>query len=198
MLQITPELLELAYGQPRRGVRFELWAPFLTEVALCYHLDTATRLGAFLAQVGHESGRLQFVVELWGPTAQQRRYEGTDLAARLGNTQPGDGPRYKGHGLIQVTGRTNHRSMTQRLRRRFPEARVPDFEANPQALMEHRWAALSAGEFWASRNLNALADAGDFLQLTKRVNGGTNGLADRQALFARALPACLLCGVDHA
>lgn len=193
---VTEELLELSFGPPLRGAKYALWAPFLTEVAQVYSLDTAQRLGAFLAQLGHESGRLRFVREIWGPTAQQRKYEPpSDLATMLGNTQPGDGSRFKGHGLFQVTGRSNHAQMTKRLRARFPELKVPDFVADPEALCQPLWACLSAGEFWDSRNLSQYADSGDFVRLTRRINGGTNGLADRQALYSRALPACLLLGV---
>lgn len=193
---VTPELLELAYGKARRGVRYDLWAPFLSEVVPTYLLDSAPRLAAFLSQVGHESGRLMYVSELWGPTEQQKRYEpGTDLAKVLGNTEPGDGSRYRGHGLIQVTGRANHHAMTKRLRARLAEMPVPDFEADPKALCMPLWAAMSAGEFWAYKGLNALADTGDVRRVTKRVNGGTNGLADRQALYSSALAACILCGV---
>lgn len=192
-MEVTPALLEMIYGRPRGGGKFALWAPILTEVGATYHLDTPQRLAAFLAQIGHESGRLRYTRELWGPTAQQKRYEPpSSLAKTLGNTQPGDGRRFMGHGLIQVTGRANHRLMTARLRKSRPDLRVPDFEADPAALADPLWAALSAGEFWSARGLNRLADEGDLVRLTRRINGGTNGLADRQALYSQALPACIL------
>lgn len=196
MPTITPDLLEQCYGRPQKGVSFDLWAPYLDEAATAYELTTAQRLGMFLAQVGHESGRLRFVRELWGPTSQQRKYEpGGSLAAQLGNMKPGDGFRYRGHGLIQVTGAANHRAMTQALRRRHPELKVPDFEADPDALCMPLWASLSAGEYWALHDLNHWADLGDFTKVTRKINGGTNGLADRQVIYSRALPACLLAGV---
>ena len=151
------------------------------------------RLAAFLAQVGHETGRLAFLSEIWGPTEQQKRYDPpTDLARRLGNTRQGDGSLFRGHGAIQVTGRTNHRLMTQRLRIRFPDIRVPDFEAEPTKLATPYWGLMAAGEFWALKDLNRYADAGDFATMTRRINGGLNGLADRQAIYSAALPACLL------
>lgn len=189
---VTPELLELAYGKAQRGVRFDVYAPLLTEVAQTYQLNTAQRLAAFLAQIGHESGRLLYVREIWGPTEVQKGYEGR---LDLGNTQPGDGFRFRGHGLIQVTGRANHAAMTVRLRKRFPDLKVPDFVATPDALSLPMWACMSSGEFWDSRNLNALADIGDQRRITKKVNGGYNGLADRLALYSSALGACLLNGV---
>ena len=190
---VTPELLTLTYNCTAQ--RALLWAPLLAKVCEVYELTTRQRVACFLAQVGHESGRLRYTKELWGPTAQQRRYEpGTTLAKRLGNVQEGDGARYMGRGLIQVTGRAGYRAITQALRKRFPALKVPNFEANPAALQLPLWSALSAGEFWALRNLNRYADAYDFVGLTKRINGGTNGLADRQRLYAAALPALLLTG----
>lgn len=194
MSEVTAELLGLAYGKPRKGVKFELWAPIFTEVGVCYGLSTPQRLAAFLAQVGHETGRLAYLHELWGPTAQQKRYEPvTTLSVALGNTQAGDGARFKGHGAIQVTGRANHRLMTQRLRHRFPDMRVPDFEASPDLLGVPFWGMVAAGEFWAVKDLNRYADSGDLVTMTRRINGGLTGLAERQALYSLALPACFLC-----
>lgn len=160
------------------------WSGPISDAALAYEINTKPRLAAFLAQIGHESGRLKYTAELWGPTKAQKRYEGrTDL----GNTHPGDGSRFRGHGLIQITGRGNHRRVTQRLRARFPDREVPDFEATPLALTLPEWAAISAADFWDGIGGNATADAGKFITLTKRINGGINGLADRQALYNRAL-----------
>lgn len=167
--------------------RYERWIPFLAKVFTVYEINTPQRVACFLAQVGHESGRFRFLRELWGPTAQQKRYElGTTLARRLGNTHEGDGKRYAGRGLIQVTGRANYRDMTARLRRRLG-MKVPDFVTAPLLLEDPTWAVLSAGEFWASRNLNTYADTYDFIGMTKRINGGTTGLFDRQYLYARAI-----------
>ena len=112
----------------------------------------------------------------------QGRYEGR---ADLGNTKPGDGFRFRGRGLIQVTGRANHAAARDRLRARFGGG-VPDFEELPDRLAEPQWAALSAGDFWDRHGLNALADAGDFMRITKAINGGTNGYADRVARLETA------------
>lgn len=146
-----------------------------------YGIDTPARLAAFLAQISHESGAFRRVREIWGPTDVQRRYEGRK---DLGNTQPGDGERFKGRGFIQTTGRFNYAKTRDRLRERFGD--VPDFEQDPEALEEMRWACLSACDYWDSRGLNALADAGNFEQITRRINGGLNGQADRLARWERA------------
>ena len=172
--------------QLRRGLgitaeRADYWDDFLNEAMSLYGITTKARIAAFLAQVGHESARLRYTSEIWGPTATQRRYEGRK---DLGNTYPGDGSRFRGHGLIQTTGRYNHRRVTQRLRARFPNLGVPDFEAEPQKLTLPRWAALSAADFWDSIGGNALADAGKFETLTRRINGGLNGYKDRINLLA--------------
>lgn len=180
---MTPETISICTGA--RIDRAQRFAAELCAGMAIYRIDTPARQAAFLAQIGHESGGLRYTTELWGPTPAQIRYEGrTDL----GNVQPGDGSRFRGHGLIQVTGRANHARATYRLRQRFG-SEVPDFEINPEALAEPRWTVLSACDFWDDKNLNVLADAGDFLKITRVINGGINGLADRQALYASALRA---------
>ncbi|GAA5184056.1 glycoside hydrolase family 19 protein [Niveibacterium umoris] len=181
--------------------RAEMWLPHLQAAArLCDVDEDHNRLACFLAQVGHESGRLRYTREIWGPTAQQKRYEyGTPLAKSLGNFRPGDGKRYMGRGLIQVTGRVNYHITTQRMREALKEGvsnandlpDVPDFEDDPEALERPMWAALSAGLYWKLHKLNLYADKHDFVTLTRRINGGINGLADRQALFATAFSSLL-------
>lgn len=180
----APTLITL--DQLRRGLgisreRADYWDDWLNEAMSLYQITTKPRIAAFLAQVGHESGRLKYVAELWGPTATQRRYEGRK---DLGNIYPGDGSRFRGHGLIQTTGRYNHKRVTQRLRARFPTLGVPDFEAEPKKLTLPRWAALSAADYWDMIGGNQMADAGQFKLLTKRINGGYNGYQDRLNLLA--------------
>lgn len=153
-----------------------------------YGIDTPLRKAAFLAQIGHESGGLRYSTELWGPTPTQARYEGR---ADLGNTQPGDGKRFRGHGLIQITGRFNHARMRDRLGEKFPTRIVPDFEADPEALALPEWAALSAADFWDDHKLNDWADKGDFDGVSDIINrgrktakeGDANGYGDRLALY---------------
>lgn len=178
-MNITTDTLRAALGCST--LRAASWAPHLQRACEIFAINTPARLAAFLAQIGHESGRLQFSREIWGPTPAQARYEGR---ADLGNTQPGDGRRFAGRGLIQTTGRANYGATRDGLRKFMPD--VPDFEADPAALEQSEWAALSAAWYWHDRGLNALADVGDFRRICLRVNGGTNGMADRLALWAKA------------
>jgi putative chitinase len=149
-----------------------------------YDINTPARQAAFLSQIGHESGGLKWIKEIWGPTDTQRRYE---MRTDLGNNRPGDGFLYRGRGWIQLTGRDNYRRASQRLRERFPDC--PDFEADPDAVATARWAALTAAEFWHNAGLNALADQGRYETITRRINGGLNGYADRLARYEDAKQA---------
>lgn len=149
-----------------------------------FDINNPARQAAFLAQIGHESGGLRWIREIWGPTSAQLRYE---VRGDLGNNQPGDGRRYAGRGWIQLTGRDNYRRAYQRLRERFPDC--PDFEAEPERVATARWAALTAAEFWYNAGLNTLADQGKFETITRRVNGGLNGYADRLARYEDAKQA---------
>ncbi|MFA7291828.1 MAG: glycoside hydrolase family 19 protein [Rhodocyclaceae bacterium] len=176
-------LNQLATATGARIDRAQMFLPHLLEAMDAYGIDTAPRMAAFLAQIGHESGGLRWAAEIWGPTKAQSGYEGRK---DLGNTQPGDGSKFRGHGLIQTTGRANHAAVRDRLRVKFPHLTVPDFEADPEALMQPRWAALSAADFWDMKSLNLLADVEDFMRITRRVNGGTNGYEDRLARYEKA------------
>ncbi|WP_415915391.1 glycoside hydrolase family 19 protein [Pseudomonas amygdali] len=161
---------------PNAGQKAGVFAPVLNTAMSKYQIVTPLRIAAFIAQVGHESGQLRYVREIWGPTTQQLGYEGRK---DLGNTVPGDGSKYRGRGLIQITGRANYAECA--------EALGLDLINHPELLELAQHAARSAAWFWHRAALNTLADKGDFLTITKRINGGTNGLADRQALYARAL-----------
>jgi putative chitinase len=136
-----------------------------------FGIDTPARQAAFLAQIGHESAQLRYVREL----ASGEAYEGRK---DLGNTSPGDGVKYKGRGLIQITGKTNYVQMMMAL--------DLDCVEHPEVLEEPVNACRSAAWWWNNRGLNQLADKGDFLRITKVINGGTNGLADREALYKAA------------
>ncbi|MDH2918464.1 MAG: hypothetical protein PXX73_04645 [Sideroxydans sp.] len=149
----------------------------LDAAMLRYDITTLPRIRAFLAQVAHESGRLQFVREIWN-LAQcpwQAKYEGR---IDLGNTRAGDGKLYMGRGLIQITGRANYAACSRALGR--------DFVLHPELLELPVNAALSAAWFWQSHGCNELADAQKFITLTRVINGGTNGLSDRLALLEQA------------
>ncbi|ABL71673.1 peptidoglycan-binding protein [Paracoccus denitrificans] len=155
-------------------------------------LERPHRLAHYLGQLVHESAGWRYDREIWGPTAAQKRYEGR---ADLGNTQPGDGSRFRGRGPIQITGRANYRSFAawaQKLDRR-----APDFESDPEAVNTDPWEGLGPIWYWSTGNptrasLNGLADANDLTMITRRINGGTNGMADRQARYVRA--ALVLAG----
>ena len=147
-----------------------------------YAIVTRLRIAAFIAQIGHESGQLQWVREL-GSDQYLSKYDTGTWAKRLGNTPEadGDGQKYRGRGLIQVTGRANYAACSEAL---FGDARL----LNTPELLEHPvCASMSAGWYWQRAGLNTLADQGDFLTITRRINGGTNGLSDREALYKRAL-----------
>jgi len=157
----------------------QTFLPFINAILPQFGINTPLREAAFLAQVAHESGELKFWEEIWGPTAAQKRYEPpSDLASRLGNTQPGDGKRYRGRGPIQITGRSNYRKYGGLLNL--------DLEGNPDLAATTQVGLQVACLFWKTNGLNELADVSDFLTITKRINGGTNGLADRQKYYERA------------
>lgn len=129
-----------------------------------YQINTVERQAAFLAQLAHESGSLKYVREIASGEAYEHRRD-------LGNVEPGDGVKFKGRGLIQVTGRANYQALSIALNY--------DFIKDPEALEKPGAASLSAGWFWNLKKLNDLADSGDFKKITKRINGGYNGMADR-------------------
>jgi putative chitinase len=136
-----------------------------------FEIDTPQRMRMFLAQIGHESGELRYVRELASGEAYEHRID-------LGNTEPGDGVRYKGRGLIQLTGRRNYTEASAALG-------LPLIES-PELLETPLNAARSAGWFWYKNNLNSLADLGKFDAITRRINGGYNGKKDRDRLYALA------------
>ena len=172
---MTPETLAKAMKIPL--ARAQKWAPALTDAMREGAINTQLRQSAFLAQIGHESGSLIYVREIGGPS-YFAKYNGRK---DLGNTQPGDGSRFFGRGLIQVTGRSNYAKCSQAL---FGDDRLLK---TPDLLEQPEWAAKSAVWFWSTRNLNELADADRFTDLTKKINGGTNGIEDRKARYRLAL-----------
>lgn len=186
-MKITANLLIEIYHCPSsRAARFA--AP-LDKAMRAYDINTKARVSQFLSHIGHESGRLRYTSELWGPTKQQKKYDiasGSALSHALGNVHIGDGSKYRGHGLLQTTGRGNHVRVRDRLRKKFTKMNVPDFEAYPELLSQPVWACLSACDYWDMRNLNYYADRHAFVTITRRINGGTNGLADRKQLLIRA------------
>lgn len=179
-MQITEQQLKRI--MPLAGSRAAVYVNPLNSAIAYYGINTPQRVGAFLAQVGHESGQLRYTKELGG-NAYLSKYDTGTLAARLGNTPAadGDGQMYAGRGLIQVTGRSNYLACSLAL---FGDRRLLN---TPQLLEEPQWAAMSAGWYWSGHRLNELADAGDFAAITRAINGGLNGQADRLALYDQSL-----------
>ncbi|RML30813.1 Glycoside hydrolase [Pseudomonas savastanoi pv. savastanoi] len=173
----TQQLLQIL---PNASSRAGVFVPVLNVAMSKYAIVTRLRIAAFLAQVGHESGQLRYVREL-GSDQYLDKYDTGRLAERLGNTpeDDDDGQLYRGRGLIQVTGRDNYTACA--------EALGLDLLEHPELLELPEHAAMSAAWFWHCAGLNTLADKGEFLAITKRINGGTNGQADRQMLYERAL-----------
>lgn len=171
---ITAEQLKQIYPQAT-AANIEMYLPFLNSLLPQFGIDTPARVCTFLAQVGHESGQLRYNKEIWGPTAAQKGYEGRK---DLGNVIVGDGTKFKGRGLIQITGRANYSS--------FAQATGVDCINNPVLLEQPEYAVMTACWFWQKNNLNKYADSGDFKTLTKRINGGVNGWADRCEIWERA------------
>ena len=161
---------------PNAGRQAGVFVPALNTAMNRYGIVGTPRAAAFVAQVGHESGQLHYVREIWGPTAQQAGYEGR---ADLGNTVKGDGSKYRGRGLIQITGRANYAACG--------EALGLDLLSKPELLELPQHAAMSAAWFWSMKGLNTPADQGQFVKITRRINGGLTGQTDRQALYDKAL-----------
>lgn len=167
---ITAE--ELSTIVPNAKDRIALVVQPLNEAMYAWGItDTPIREAMFIAQVAHESGSFRYVKEI----ASGEAYEGR---ADLGNTEAGDGVRFKGRGYIQVTGRANYKACG--------EALGLDLIEHPELLENTANACRSAAWFWYIKGLNDLADKGDFLGITKRINGGTNGYKERMAFFNRA------------
>ena len=133
-------------------------------------MDSSLRLAHFMAQLCHESGSFRYMEEI----ASGAGYEGRE---DLGNVYAGDGRRYKGRGPIQLTGRANYRTFGRRL--------GIDLERHPEIAAIPSIGLHTALEYWRDRGLNAWADRDDVLTITRKINGGTNGLADRKYHLAK-------------
>lgn len=172
---------------PRAGARAGQQAAIINKFAAMlpplldrFQVDTALRIEHMLAQTAHESDSFCTTEEY----ASGAAYEGR---ADLGNTKPGDGKRFKGRGLIQLTGRSNYARFTRWMRAIISDC--PDFVTNPELVAEFPWAAWSVFFFWSEHGLNAYADRDDLVGATRVINGGRNGLAARAALLAKAKSA---------
>lgn len=146
-------------------------APIFHSTLAPFEISTPLRVAHFLAQTGHESAGFRTTEEF----ASGRAYEGRE---DLGNTQPGDGERFKGRGLIQLTGRANYR--------RFGALVGMDLEASPGLAAEPGLSLRLACLYWREKALNYPADRDDIVVITRAINGGFNGLSDRKAYLTRA------------
>lgn len=153
---------------------------------------TVRRCAMFAAQVGHETLGLFYDGEVWGPTTAQKRYDpasGSSLARDLGNTVVGDGYRYRGRGRIQLTGKANYRAFSGWCQSRGMVPAGDYFVTNPDLVASSPWRELAASWYWtvARTGINPAADRGDVREVTRLINGGANGLADRQNRYDGAL-----------
>lgn len=177
------------------------WLEPLTNTFSKFEINTPKRQAAFIGQCGHESNNFQTLEENlhYSANALMRvwpsRFPDNDVAekyankpekiankvysGRMGNTEDGDGWKYHGRGLIQLTGKDNYT--------RCGEALGIDLVNSPDLLLEPEFAAASAGWFWRKHGLNQLADLGDWVAITKRINGGIHGIDDRVARTNKAL-----------
>lgn len=156
---------------PYSKSKISYFVDFLNSAMNEYEINSPLRQAAFIAQIGHESGQLHYTKEL----ASGQEYEGRK---DLGNTTPGDGIRFKGRGLIQITGRANYAACGIALKL--------DLINHPELLEQPANACRSAAWWWKTHGLNELADAEQFEKITRRINGGLNGEEDRLALYKKA------------
>jgi putative chitinase len=199
-MQLTiDQLRHIAPNAPKNA---DVFLPYLNQFCPQYSIDTVERICCFLGNLMEESGQLRYVREIWGPTTQQKKYErdfnavwpehdrnGRNwLATQLGNSEPGDGLRFRGHGLIETTGRANHLETSKAL---FGDDRLLQ---HPELLEVPEYAVKSACHFWKSRGCNELADqvsiSGDphqnFKYTVKKVNGGLTHYTERLNYYLRA------------
>lgn len=184
MVVMDAKTLSEAMGGTLSLSRYQQLLPAFESAMRAANINTPLRAAHFCAQLGHESVGLRYQSEIWGPTAAQRGYEGR---RDLGNTQAGDGSRFRGHGWIQITGRHNHTEVSKWA---FSKGLVPAgdyFVKNPEALGNDRYCGIGPAWYWtvARPQLNGLCDRDDVTGVTRAINGGTNGLADRQQRLAR-------------
>lgn len=169
MGQLTRD--ELLLIMPKAAKRVDTYLPYINKYAEKYQVNTTLRMAHFLAQIALESGELVYKREIASGMKYENRKD-------LGNVEKGDGPRYKGRGFIQITGRNNYNLISKDF--------GVDFVTHPEKLEEDEWAVASAFWYWNRSSLNTYADRDDVVTVTKRINGGTNGLEDRKAYLAKA------------
>jgi putative chitinase len=198
---ITKEQLQNFFEDTKESIIDSFVGP-LNKACEKFEINSSNRIAMFIAQVGHESGGLNHIKENLNYKAEgltkifPKYFSDVDpndyahnpekianrvYANRMGNGDEtsGDGFKFCGRGLIQLTGRENYSKFAQTMNMDIDSA--VDYLSTPEG------AAMSAGWFWNKNNLNELADAGDVLHVTKKINGGTIGLEERTALYEEAL-----------
>ena len=175
-MRVTRE--QLLTIMPNAKSRVDQYLGYINGYAEEFGINTAIRMAHYLAQIAHESSELRYTKEI----ASGKAYE---WRADLGNTHRGDGVRYKGRGLIQITGRANYQAY----------ARYCGFDVvgSPELLERPLGAVRSSMWYWSKHGLNALADADNIKTITRKINGGYNGLADREMYLARAKKVFNIC-----
>ena len=164
---------------PNAKDKVDAFLPYINGYAEVFHIDTPMRMAHFLAQIAHESGELRYTKEL-GNKNDFRKYDVGRLKNMLGNLKDGDGYKYRGRGLIQITGRANYQAYQN------SKYCTGDIMEHPELLEEPLGATKSAMWWWWKHGLNKLADSDCFVAITKTINGGTNGLALRRKFLTRA------------
>ncbi|MBX5112672.1 glycoside hydrolase family 19 protein [Rhizobium lentis] len=182
MSRITAQQIRAAAKGPVNESNMKSVLVSLDRYGEDFGMNRLHRLVQYLAQLMHESGDFRYDREIWGPTPAQKRY---DTRTDLGNTLAidGDGKKYAGRGPIQLTGAANVKAFHNWCDNRG--LNPPDFVANPDLINTDPWEGLSALYYWDSHNLNRWADQGDIETITKKINGGMNGFADRVDHLAR-------------
>lgn len=162
--------------------RYQVLLPAYLKAMRLAGITNVKRAAMFAAQLGHESAGLRYQEEIASGSAYEGRRD-------LGNVQPGDGARFKGHGWIQITGRHNHTAVSKWAHQQGIVPTPDYFVQHPKELGSDKYCWVGPAWYWtvARPQLNALSDAGDLHGATRAINGGLNGLADRQARYTRAL-----------
>lgn len=170
MTKLTKDMLKKIAPYAKDHILTALVDP-LNEHLPKYGLDNKTRVKHFLAQAAHETAGFKTLEEYASGVAYEGRKD-------LGNTQKGDGKRYKGRGIFQLTGRANYKTFGKKLGK--------DLENNPVLAGDAETSVLIALEYWNNRKLTPLADKEDVTAITKKINGGLNGFEDRKKYLAKA------------
>ncbi|HBF06179.1 MAG TPA: hypothetical protein DDW28_08855 [Prevotella sp.] len=178
-MKVTREQMLAIIGD---GQRTDYFLHYINAWATTFGINTPLRMAHFLAQVCHETNGFKLLREV-GKPCYFNKYEQGKLAKMLGNTQKGDGTKYKGRGLLMLTGRANYEAYQN------SGYCTGDIMTNPEWLEKPLGAVKSGMWYWWKKGLNALADKDNILGVTKKINGGTNGLDSRKKWLVKCKKA---------